>query len=156
MVDERNRELDDAQENLYFAFRSLTAEPDRVLLQRGLSRVHHRILYFVRRNPGLGPGELLRILRVSRQALARPLRELSGQGLLRRESVPTNRRRKRLVLTAAGARLERRLSDLQRRRFATAFAAAGQSATAGWCRVMTLLRTADRRSAGTDLLRSHA
>ncbi len=139
MVDQRDGALDDAQELLFFAFRNLTSEPDRVLAERRLSRVHHRILYFVRRNPGLGPGDLLRILRVSKQALARPLRELSAQGLLVGEAVPENRRRKRLALTPAGVRFERRLSELQRRRFAAAFAAAGLNAAAAWREVMKLL-----------------
>src|SRR5512142_2808485 len=118
MIDLNAEELDRAQELLFFAFRNLTAEPDRVLAERGLSRVHHRILYFVRRNRGLGPGDLLAILRVSKQALSRPLRELAAQGLVLSEAVPENRRRKRLTLSPAGQRLERRVSELQRRRFA--------------------------------------
>lgn len=148
MVDLNTRDLDQAQELLFFAFRNLTAEPDRVLAERGLSRVHHRILYFVRRNPGLGPGDLLRILRVSKQALARPLRELAAQGLLLGETVPENRRRKRLALTGAGLRFERRISELQRRRFAEAFAAAGPTAAASWREVMSLLGTLEGRHAG--------
>ncbi len=139
MIDSIPEELDQAQELLFFAFRGLTAEPDRILAERGLSRVHHRILYFVRRNPGLGPGDLVRILRVSKQALARPIRDLNAQGLLGAEAVPENRRRKRLALTAAGTRLERRLSDAQRRRFASAFAEAGPTAAAGWRTVMGIL-----------------
>ena len=139
MIDLNARGLDQAQELLFFAFRNLTAEPDRVLAERGLPRVHHRILYFARRNPGLGPGELLRILRVSKQALARPLRELSARGLLVGQTVPENRRRKRLVLTPAGLRFERRISELQRRRFAEAFASAGPNAAASWREVMSLL-----------------
>ena len=145
MVDPSGTALDEAQELLFFAFRNLTAEPDRVLAERGLSRVHHRILYFVRRNPGLGPGDLLRILRVSKQALARPLRDLTAQGLLLGEVVPENRRRKRLALTPAGARLERRLSELQRRRFAAAFDAAGPTAASAWRAVMMLLGTPEGR-----------
>ncbi len=141
MVDLNGEALDQAQELLFFAFRNLTAEPDRVLAERGLSRVHHRILYFVRRNHGLGPGELLAILRVSKQALARPLRELTTQDLLLSEPVPENRRRKRLPLSPAGLRLERRLSELQRRRVAEAFAAAGPSAAQSWAEVMRLLGT---------------
>lgn len=148
MVDLNSLALDEAQQLLFFAFRGLTAEPDRVLEERGLSRVHHRILYFVRRNQGLGPGELLAILRVSKQALARPLRELTAQGLLLGEAVPENRRRKRLTLTPAGLRLERRLSDLQRRRFAEAFAAAGPTAAGGWAEVMRLLGTPEGPTAG--------
>lgn len=140
MVDLNEAELDEAQELLFFAFRNLTAEPDRVLAERGLSRVHHRILYFVRRNQGLSPGELLAILRVSKQALARPLRELTAQGLLRGEVVPENRRRKRLTLTPAGLRLERRLSELQRHRFAEVFATS-PAAARSWAQVMRLLGT---------------
>jgi DNA-binding MarR family transcriptional regulator len=139
MVDHQDAALDEAQELLFFAFRGLTAEPDRLLEERGLSRVHHRILYFVRRNPGLGPGGLLQIFRVSKQALSRPLRDLAAQGLLRGEPIPENRRRKRLVLTAAGLRLEKRLSELQRTRFAEAFVAAGPAAASGWREVMGLL-----------------
>ena len=148
MVDLNGGGLDGAQELLFFAFRNLTAEPDRVLGERGFSRVHHRILYFVRRNQGLGPGDLLEILRVSKQALSRPLRELSARGLLRAELVPENRRRKRLLLTPAGVRFERRLSGLQRRRFAAAFRAAGPAAAAGWRQVMALLGTHPGRHAG--------
>ncbi len=131
--------LDEALELLFFAFRDVTAEPDRVLAERRLSRVHHRILYFVRRNPALGPGDLSRILRVSKQALARPLRELKAQGLLDGRPTPENRRRKALRLTAAGARLERRLSGSQRRRFAAAFGSAGPGAARGWLDVMASL-----------------
>ncbi len=141
MIDLKDPELDQAQELLFFAFRNLTAEPDRVLAERGLSRVHHRILYFVRRNPGLGPGDLLRILRVSKQALAGPVRELAARGLLLGEAVPENRRRKRLSLTSAGLRFERRISELQRRRFAEAFASAGPAAASAWRAVMSLLGT---------------
>ncbi|BDG02096.1 MarR family winged helix-turn-helix transcriptional regulator [Anaeromyxobacter oryzae] len=140
MIDQKTRDaLDEALELLFFAFRDLTAEPDRVLADRRLSRVHHRILYFVRRNPGLGPGELIRILRVSKQALARPLKDLVEQGLVAAAPVPENRRRKALRLTPAGARLERRLSGSQRRRFAGAFGAAGASASEGWRAVMAIL-----------------
>ncbi len=147
MIDQKTGDaLDEALELLFFAFRDLTAEPDRVLAERRLSRVHHRILYFVRRNPGLGPGELIRILQVSKQALARPLKDLIVQGLVAAAPVPENRRRKALRLTPAGARLERRLSGSQRRRFAGAFGAAGRSASEGWREVMSILGA--RRRAG--------
>jgi DNA-binding MarR family transcriptional regulator len=139
--------LDEALALLFFAFRGLTSEPDRVLAERGLSRVHHRILYFVGRNDGIGPGELVRILGVSKQALARPLRELVAQGLVAAAAVPENRRRKALRLTPAGARLERRLSGSQRRRFARAFRSAGPGAASGWRAVMAALGSAQRATA---------
>jgi hypothetical protein len=47
----RQRQLQEAIELLYFGYRAFTDRPDRILGQRGLNRVHHRILYFVGRNP---------------------------------------------------------------------------------------------------------
>ncbi|WP_242392978.1 MarR family winged helix-turn-helix transcriptional regulator [Anaeromyxobacter oryzisoli] len=140
MIDRKTADaLDDALALLFYGFRGVTAEPDRMLAERGLSRVHHRILYFVRRNPGLGPGDLVRILRVSKQALARPLKDLLVGGLVAAAPVPENRRRKALRLTPSGARLERRLSGSQRRRFASVFGVAGGDAAEGWRSVMALL-----------------
>ena len=52
MIDlKRQEELRASIEIFYFAYRAFTARPDRILKQRGLGRVHHRILYFVGRNP---------------------------------------------------------------------------------------------------------
>ena len=132
-------ELDLALELLFYGFRGVTAEADRVLSERGLSRVHHRILYFIRRNPGIRPGALLEVLRVSKQALSRPLRDLVGRGLVEAAVPPENRRTKALRLTAAGARLERSLSGSERARFARAFRAAGPAGARGWREVMRSL-----------------
>jgi len=61
---------DEAIELIYFAWRELVSEPDRLLARRGLSRVHHRIIYCVARGPGITIGGLCRVLGVSKQALA--------------------------------------------------------------------------------------
>ena len=72
MVDQlQDPRLQQAIELFYFAYRSFTAVPDQILQDKGLGRVHHRILYFVGRNPGLNINELLTILQVSKQALMR-------------------------------------------------------------------------------------
>jgi DNA-binding MarR family transcriptional regulator len=137
MVDLRRQvELNAAIELLHFAYRALIAKPDRMLAARGLSRVHHRILYFVARLPRPSVNELLRVLGVSKQALNRPLRELYAQKLIRFERASEDARIRRLELTAAGKRLEGKLSALQRQRFTAAFAASGANAEAGWREVM--------------------
>ena len=68
-----------AIEQFYFGYRAFTAPPDRILDQRGLGRVHHRILYFVGRNPQISVNTLLGLLSVSKQALNAPLRQLIGK-----------------------------------------------------------------------------
>ncbi len=141
-----NRLLDDPAALLFFGFRALTAEPDRILAERGLGRVHHRILYFVGRTPGIRVGALQATLGVSKQALNKPLRALLSAGLVASSVPPGNRRTKELRLTPPGARLERRLGAAQRRRFARAFRQAGDDAERGWREVMRCLGASLERS----------
>lgn len=138
MVDQ-TQELNNALELLHFGFRALTAQPDARLAQRGYSRVHHRVLYFIGRNPGCSIKELLKIMKVSKQYLNRPLRQLVEDGLVRNQRDPEDRRVKRLQLTAEGARLEEELTGAQREQLSKVFEAAGADAEAGWRCVMALL-----------------
>jgi DNA-binding MarR family transcriptional regulator len=129
----------DAPALLFFAFRALTAEPDRILSERGLGRVHHRILYFVARKPGVRMAGLLATLGVTKQAAHGPLRDLQRAGLVVASAARGDRREKELRLTPAGERLERRLTGAQRRRFARAFRGAGADAERGWREIMARL-----------------
>ena len=140
-----SRGYDEAIELIYFAWRELVAEPDRLLARRGLSRVHHRILYCIARGPGITIGGLCRVLGVSKQALHAPLGALIKSGLVTRTVEPTNRRVRKLSLTSRGVQLEERLAAVQRVRFERAFGAAGPAAEAQWREVMRLL--AERGSA---------
>ncbi len=133
------RDLDEALELLHFGFRAIVAGPDRELSRRGLGRVHHRVLYFIRRNDGLAVGELVRILGVTKQALHRPLAELVAKRLVVREADVKNRRFVRLRLSKPGAALERKLSGAQRRHFERVFARVGDRSERGWCEVMRAL-----------------
>jgi DNA-binding MarR family transcriptional regulator len=137
MIDDTN--LDEALALLHFGFRELTAEPDALLAQRGLSRLHHRILYFCRRNKDLALFELFAILEVSKQAANRPLRELIDRGLLRSVADPADKRTRRLRLTSAGKALEHKLSEPQRRAVCRAFVRAGKESAAAWASIMQLL-----------------
>lgn len=139
----REDELNAALELLHHAFRAVVAKPDRMLARRGLGRVHHRILYFVGRNPGCSVGRLLEILGVSKQALNAPLRQLLAHSLIVAANAPADRRAKQLRLTEAGRRLERALSGEQRRRYQAVFGAVGPEKEAAWREIMGLL--ADRR-----------
>jgi DNA-binding MarR family transcriptional regulator len=136
---QREQELNQALEALHFAFRAVIAKPDAILARRGLSRVHHRILYFIGRHPGSSVNELLEILRVSKQSLNTPLRQLMKLGLVESNADTSDRRIKRLALTPEGLCLERELSGDQRQRFARAFEIVGREGEAAWHQVMKLL-----------------
>ena len=94
--------LNDPISLMYFAYRAFTGKPDELLAERGLARVHHRILHFVGKNPGLSVNALLRILDVSKQAVNAPLRHLQEQGLIVATLARHDRRVKELRLTESG------------------------------------------------------
>lgn len=131
--------LQQAIEQFYFAYRSFTAVPDQILLEKGLGRVHHRILYFVGRNPGLNINELLQILCVSKQALNAPLRKLTQQGLIEVETAQHDRRVKQLRLSKTGAKLEAQLTQSQMQHLERAFVQCGERAVDGWVKIMQAL-----------------
>jgi DNA-binding MarR family transcriptional regulator len=133
------RDLDDALELLHFAFRQVVLEPDRILAERGLGRVHHRVLFMCRRCEGLSIGELQAILGVSKQALNRPLRDLFERDLLAATPDEADRRVSRLALTAKGKKFEEKVSGAQRAAFQRAFDAIGPRARTHWEQVMAEL-----------------
>jgi DNA-binding MarR family transcriptional regulator len=132
----RQTELCDAIEHFYFAYRAFTSRPDRILEQRGLGRVHHRILYFLGRKPGLAVNELLSTLGVSKQALNAPLRQLLEMKLIIADSPQHDRRVKQLVLTDAGKKFEMQLTHTQMKQLAAVFDGAGAKAEKTWLEIM--------------------
>ena len=123
-------------ELLFFAYRDFTAEPDAILAEYGFGRAHHRVVHFVGRHPQMTVGELLGILRITKQSLNRVLGQLVRQGFIVQHRGPDDRRQRLLELTDSGHELERRLSAPQRARIAAAYRAAGSAAVAGFRQVL--------------------
>jgi DNA-binding MarR family transcriptional regulator len=117
---------------MHFALRAVTAEPDRMLAARGLTRVHHRILFFLARTPGLSVGELQATLDVTKQALNSPLKALREQGLIDFAKADHDARVRKLELTANGEALEATLTGEQLQMFSTAFSEHSNEAVRGW------------------------
>ncbi len=107
-------------ELLFFAYRDFIADPDAILAKIGFGRAHHRVVYFVSRRPGMTVADLLGILQITKQSLARVLRELIDSGYIRQMAGPADRRQRRLYPTLAGRELALALSDPQSRRIAKA------------------------------------
>ena len=125
-----------AQDLLFFAYRDFTHAADVILEELGLGRAHHRALHFIGRHPGITVSELLSILRITKQSLARVLNELVDRGHVAQTPGLGDRRQRLLRLTPAGAALEHRLFERQKARLAEAFHQAGPAAQAGFQAVM--------------------
>ena len=135
----RHRQMRAAIELLFFSYRAFTRGPDQILPKRGLNRVHHRILYFVAREPGITVNDLLAVLAISKQALHIPLRQLVSMDLIKNDKSKLDGRVRELRLTASGKRLENRLTGTQILQLESVFAEAGPEAEKAWRKTMTLL-----------------
>jgi DNA-binding MarR family transcriptional regulator len=141
----REEELRQGIELLYYAYRDFTAEPDAILAAYGFGRAHHRVIYFVGRNPGMTVSELLAILKITKQSLSRVLGQLVTEGFIVQSTGQRDRRQRLLALTDKGIDLERQLTERQRIRFARAYREAGAEAVEGFRKVMRgLIDESDR------------
>ena len=82
------------------------------------------MLHFITRYPGLRVADVLLILNITKQSLARVLSQLVDGGLVVQSTGDTDRRERRLHLTTAGKALMRRLVDAQTRRVVAPLASA--------------------------------
>ena len=143
----REEQIRQAQDLMFFAYRDFTGAADVVLAELGLGRAHHRAMHFIGRNPGMTVGDLLAILRITKQSLARVLNELVSRGYVAQATGREDRRQRLLQLTPAGVELEHKLFDRQRDRIAAAYRDAGGAAVDGFRQVMRAIMDPAARAA---------
>jgi len=120
------RELD-IIELLFFAYRDFTADPDLILEKLSFGRAHHRVLYFINRKPGMTVAELLDVLQITKQSLARVLKQLIDTDHVVQVPGPRDRRQRELYPTQKGRQLALELAAPQSRRIASALDKIGHS-----------------------------
>ncbi len=113
-------------ELFFFAYREFISEPDSILKQYGFGRAHHRVLHFVSRNPGLKVSELLDILKITKQSLARILKQLIDEGFIEQRTSDEDKRARYLYATHQGLDLMKDLITPQLDRLAQAFSGKDQ------------------------------
>jgi DNA-binding MarR family transcriptional regulator len=114
-------------ELMFFAYRDFTGEPDKILADYGLGRAHHRVLHFVDRQPGIRVADLLETLMITKQSLARVLKQLVDDGWIHAQAGEQDRRERLLFTTERGKALAGRLAERQMARIEAALEAAGNT-----------------------------
>jgi DNA-binding MarR family transcriptional regulator len=143
-------------EAMFFAYRGFTADPDRILAEKGYGRAHHRAIHFINRSPGTTVNNLLSILGVTKQSLNRVLRALVEDGLVDSRVGARDKRERHLYLTPTGQALERELSTAQRDRMRAAFRRAGPEAVAGFRQVLEAMMDSEMHRHYTHLKETSA
>lgn len=132
----REEVLRNSIEQLFFAYRDFTGEADAILADRDMGRAHHRVIYFVGRNPNITVSDLLSILKITKQSLSRVLSRLVDDHYIISTQGPSDRRQRLLSLTDKGIALEKELTSVQKDRFSKAYKKAGVESVDGFLRVL--------------------
>ena len=135
----------DIIELLFFAYRDFVGDPDEVLSKFAFGRAHHRVLHFVKRNPGMKVADLLDILNITKQSLGRVLKQLVDQGYVLQKEGEQDRRQRLLYATAKGEALSLQLAQLQTERIERAFGELGPGAHEAARRFLTAMIDSDNR-----------
>jgi DNA-binding MarR family transcriptional regulator len=104
----------------FFAYRDFTGDADALLERQGFGRAHHRVLYFVNLRPGMPVADLLDILKITKQSLARVLRQLIDNGYVEQRTGHSDRRQRLLYATDKGRSFFAQLSATQASRIDSA------------------------------------
>lgn len=124
-------------ELFFFAYRAFTSDPDAILEKGDMGRAHHRVLHFVNREPGMTVAALLDTLKITKQSLARVLKQLIDKGYICQIAGPEDRRQRCLYPTPAGRELALELAAPQHRRIARALETATPQQRAEVVRFLT-------------------
>lgn len=108
-------------EAFFFAYRDFISDPDAILESSGFGRAHHRVVHFVNREPGMTVADLLDTLKITKQSLARVLKQLVDSGYIQQVAGPEDRRQRKLYPTRSGRALALALAEPQSRRIKRAF-----------------------------------
>lgn len=104
----------------FFAYRDFTGDADALLDRQDFGRAHHRVLYFVNLRPGMPVADLLDILKITKQSLARVLRQLIDNGYIEQKTGHADRRQRLLHATDKGRQYFAALSVTQASRITAA------------------------------------
>ena len=97
----------------FFAYRDFVGDADALLVRQGFGRAHHRVLYFVNLKPGMPVADILDILKITKQILARVLRQLIDNGYIEQKTGDSDRRQRLLYATEKGRQFFETLSATQ-------------------------------------------
>lgn len=133
-------------ELVYFAHIDQADWADHVLAKHGIGRPHHRVLYFTHKFPGISVRELMALLRISNQALARTTTQLVALGFLEQRYGESDRRVRGHFLSRQGESLLTKLTRHQVEQVAESMAGLSPAEVDGlWFGLETIIRPEDRR-----------
>ena len=112
----KDEQIKDFIQLLFYAYRETSSDPKKILAKNSFGPAHLRALNLIERNPGTNLGELIYLLKISKQSLIRVLRDLLESKMIKQIKDEDDTRRKKLFLDKDGKVFFDKIYDTQKKR----------------------------------------
>jgi|TARA_B110000971_G_C19612657_1_gene321063 DNA-binding MarR family transcriptional regulator len=112
----KDEQIKDFIQLLFYAYRETSSDPKKILAKNSFGPAHLRALNLIERNPGTNLGELIYLLKISKQSLIRVLRDLLESKMIKQIKDEEDTRKKNLFLDKEGKVFFDKIYDTQKKR----------------------------------------
>ena len=119
----KDEQIKDFIQLLFYAYRETSSDPKKILAENSFGPAHLRALNLIERNPGTNLGELIYLLKISKQSLIRVLRDLLESKMIKQIKDEEDTRKKNLFLDKEGKVFFDKIYDKQKKRIFNALKA---------------------------------
>jgi DNA-binding MarR family transcriptional regulator len=112
----KDEQIKDFIQLLFYAYREIYSDPKKLLNENSFGPAHLRALNLIERNPGTNLGELMFLLKITKQSLNRVLRDLIKSKMIKQIKDEEDTRRKNLFLDKEGQIFFNKLYEVQKKR----------------------------------------
>ena len=112
----KDEQIKDFIQLLFYAYRETFSDPKKLLDENSLGPAHLRALNLIERNPGTNLGELMFLLKITKQSLNRVLRDLIASKMIKQIKDEEDTRRKNLFLDKDGQIFFNKIYETQKKR----------------------------------------
>ena len=112
----KDEQIKDFIQLLFYAYRETFSDPKRLLDENSLGPAHLRALNLIERNPGTNLGELMFLLKITKQSLNRVLRDLIESKMIKQVKDEEDTRKKNLFLDREGQIFFNKIYETQKKR----------------------------------------
>ena len=112
----KDEQIKDFIQLLFYAYRETFSDPKKLLNENSFGPAHLRALNLIERNPGTNLGELMFLLKITKQSLNRVLRDLIEAKMIKQIKDREDSRRKNLFLDKEGQIFFNKIYETQKKR----------------------------------------
>ena len=112
----KDEQIKDFIQLLFYAYRETFSDPKKLLNENSFGLAHLRALNLIERNPGTNLGELMFLLKITKQSLNRVLRDLIVSKMIKQIKDEEDTRKKNLFLDKEGKIFFNKIYETQKKR----------------------------------------